>query len=707
MMIKSVRTKSKIIFTILSVLICCQVKAGNPEKGFERLRVYDFFKAKEYFEKSLKKNPVPAAYGLGIIYSSNNNPFYHLDSARVYILLSDSLYPTLKEKYRLRYAAFGFTRESLSLLKDSLCIKSFQAARQMASVERLNHYMEKFSFCNFQEEALELRNAVAFQEVRNENTSIAYKRFIDTYPDASEYTEAKNRYLERQYEENTDEQSLASYENFLKDFPENPYRTQAEQKVFQLSVPKGTIKELVAFIKKYPSNKNVPDAWREIYRISMLDFSEKAYHKFLNDYPEYPFRNELEMDYKLQTSLFLPCREKERWGYINEQGQNMIPALYEEANLFSEGLAVCMRNGKYGYINKTGKTIIPFLYDDAEPFHNHTAVVGQLDKYGLINRNGDLLIPVSYDELNDPSEGICAAVLQGMSGYVKLDGKPLLPFQFEFTGDFKNGFAIVGKEGYSGLLTAAGNYALEPKYDALTWLGSGLLLAEMNEKFGAINTVGEIVIPILYDGIGELSENRILIAKNGKCGFANRQGNIVIPLNYRYTESMLGNSVFKNAYVQLEYKGKITVLDSSGVKYTLPGFEQNGLPGNRLIPVQRNRKWGFADLQGKLKIACTYDAVRPFQGDVALFRLQNRIGVIDTAGNVIVAPVYDDIVFDRQVFVIRKDGKSGLLNKEGNLLSPCIYDRLEFLTGEIVQLEGNGKRSYMNFRNGKMLCLEE
>ena len=65
----------KIIFGLL-IIFCFtkNVKAGGLDKGFEALNIHDYFKAKQLFYKSLKKDSAAASYGLSVIYGRNNNP---------------------------------------------------------------------------------------------------------------------------------------------------------------------------------------------------------------------------------------------------------------------------------------------------------------------------------------------------------------------------------------------------------------------------------------------------------------------------------------------------------------------------------------------------------------------------------------------------------------------------------------------------------
>lgn len=63
--------------------------------------------------------------------------------------------------------------------------------------------------------------------------------------------------------------------------------------------------------------------------------------------------------------------------------EEVIPAQFEEAYYFPRtengkdaGLAVVKQNGKYGYINTQGEVVIPCVYDVAGAFHEGYAVVG-------------------------------------------------------------------------------------------------------------------------------------------------------------------------------------------------------------------------------------------------------------------------------------------------------------------------------------------
>lgn len=55
-------------------------------------------------------------------------------------------------------------------------------------------------------------------------------------------------------------------------------------------------------------------------------------------------------------------KKGDKWGFINENGEPVIPMEYDEAGYFKEGLACVGKGDKYGFIDKQGKVVIPIKY---------------------------------------------------------------------------------------------------------------------------------------------------------------------------------------------------------------------------------------------------------------------------------------------------------------------------------------------------------
>jgi hypothetical protein len=695
---------SKLFLSVLLMLVFFNARADKLEKGFERLKMFDYFSAKEYFDKSIDNDPAAAAFGLSAIFSSEKNPFYNPDSAWKYIQYADSMYKFVKEKTKKEYDVLGVNEGSIRVQIGFICEDAFARAKKSDSVTVYNHYLDYYSSCAQHPEVISLRNAAAFNDARKINTSAAYRAFMTLFPQSLQYGQAVSKYEELLYAETTADKSIESYEKFIMEYPDNPYRNEAEKMIFALTVPEKSIEQYTAYVRRYKSGFYAEQSWREIYRLYMTDFSQETFNKFKEAYPDYPYKEELETDFRLQNYTFLPFREDNKWGYINELGEIMIKPSYDDVSLFSEGLAVVMKEGKYGYIDKAGKTIIELRFQDAELFKNGCAVIKQDTLYGLINKTGEILIPPAYDELSEASSEIYIAVKDNSSGYIHRNGDTLTGLIYDLANEFYNGYAIVNKDEKFGLLNAGGYFNIEPKFFELVFIGEGLLKAlSENDFWGIVNVQGDTILPFQYEAIGEFSENRALAAKKGKCGYINEMGTVVIPLKFPFASILLTTGQFENGFALHKQKYKSTLIDTAGKIISFSGFEDYGKPSAGLFPVRKNKKWGFIDANKKIKVPIKYESVESFANGFAVVHQNKQAGLVDTSGKIFITPLYEGITVKENSILVRSNGKSGLLSREGILFVPCLYSKIEFITPTIVKATDAEGTTYINLENSKII----
>lgn len=83
--------------------------------------------------------------------------------------------------------------------------------------------------------------------------------------------------------------------------------------------------------------------------------------------------------------------------YIDrETKQEVIPARFERAFRFSEGLAVVSIEGRFGYIDARGEVAIPPQFELAGEFYQGLAEVLVGDKVGVIDRNGRFVVQPQF-----------------------------------------------------------------------------------------------------------------------------------------------------------------------------------------------------------------------------------------------------------------------------------------------------------------------
>ena len=108
-------------------------------------------------------------------------------------------------------------------------------------------------------------------------------------------------------------------------------------------------------------------------------------------------------------------RRGNSYGLITKQGKEIVPT--ECINIIdaNSGLfGIKASNGKFGYVDENGNTVIPLVYDDGGAFVGNYAVVAKAPegsfakKCGVIDKKNNVIIPLNYNK-------VC--------GYVDNDGK--------------------------------------------------------------------------------------------------------------------------------------------------------------------------------------------------------------------------------------------------------------------------------------------
>lgn len=193
----------------------------------------------------------------------------------------------------------------------------------------------------------------------------------------------------------------------------------------------------------------------------------------------------------------LPVLRNGRVGYVNMQGRETIPAMYDMlkesqgwARPVSEGRIVVKQNGHYGVIDTANKTIVPFsaAISDIDDYRSgmtrvrKNQAISWLDKngkptrdpnsnskadsqtsttnenvkemqqsapsspfttlqprqqdgrWGFVDDNDVTMITYSFDEVRPFSEGLAGVRIDNEWGFVNLGGELVIPFRFDKSG---------------------------------------------------------------------------------------------------------------------------------------------------------------------------------------------------------------------------------------------------------------------------------
>jgi len=156
------------------------------------------------------------------------------------------------------------------------------------------------------------------------------------------------------------------------------------------------------------------------------------------------------VDYGPKSNSFseglVPLSIKGKWGFMDRTGKLSIEPQFEDAENFSEGLAPVKvrsadtvwcpadasgnRTGStmmYGYVDKTGKLVIPAAFNSAEPFSEGVAAVRKCDQASFIDKTGKTVIAGNFTYASSFSGGLArfeTLTKDGLlAGYIDKTGK--------------------------------------------------------------------------------------------------------------------------------------------------------------------------------------------------------------------------------------------------------------------------------------------
>lgn len=153
-----------------------------------------------------------------------------------------------------------------------------------------------------------------------------------------------------------------------------------------------------------------------------------------------------------------------KWGYVIDDNW-VVPARFEHAQSFSEGVACVKLYNKYGFINTTGDLIINYSYDRAYSFSDGLAAVSVNGKWGFINKTGEMVIPYKYDGALSLSEGLAAVAVNGKWGFIDRFGNCVVPYSYDAANSFADGLAHVLRGNTWGFVDHKGKwYASKDDY---------------------------------------------------------------------------------------------------------------------------------------------------------------------------------------------------------------------------------------------------
>lgn len=370
---------------------------------------------------------------------------------------------------------------------------------------------------------------------------------------------------------------------------------------------------------------------------------------------------------KAATSILIPFRKGNKFGYVDRSGSWIIRPAYDEASCMVNGIGVVgVRNEKeakifYGLIDDSGNQITECVYDEYETFRHSRALVGfQLnDKWGFIDTACKQVVEPRFQSVSSSGEGlICVQNEEGAWGYVDCYGKEVISCSFEDAARFCCGRAVVREilDHDAHIIDRTGASVFTIKSLDNYWesycygpFSENLLLVECRSTSYPYVPSGILQqalrsSPNRRDAIGTAAPGWYFINTLGKV-------EIAISANPQKLSAAAPDCV----YLQGDYT-------------RVSSFSEG------LCAVEKGDRSGYIDRAGIEIIPCEFEYAGAFREELASIMKGDLYGLIDKAGDVVLPPTYSSIShFSEGLAAVGTKEGFGFIDKSGNQVIPCRY----------------------------------
>lgn len=276
-------------------------------------------------------------------------------------------------------------------------------------------------------------------------------------------------------------------------------------------------------------------------------------------------------------------------------------------------------DGKWGAQNLNGQWTIPCIYEAIVPYYDLSLFsVKYNGKWGFIDILGNIICSPKYTSYSIQDSALILKREDGSQDILDKNGNILFMKirGYIYNIDLANITILVGPEETSSSdpIELISNIVtpIPVPYNIVGPLNEGMCIVGNDiGQFGAIDCNGDLRVPLIYHDLSKFNEKGLSFGHLGQDPvLVNQSGFVIANLPSHITNIMLSNS--NEGLVQ---------------------YESNSY------------KYGYLDSTTWTEIIqAQFDTTTPFSNGLAQVSLDSGCGVINTAGQFVVEPIYDSLI---------------------------------------------------------------
>ena len=399
-------------------------------------------------------------------------------------------------------------------------------------------------------------------------------------------------------------------------------------------------------------------------------------------------------DEKTVANQYFAVYTNDKWGVINSKGETIIEPEYDEAIIIpdnSKDVFICIydvdyETGSYKskVVNSKNEEILTG-YDTIQAVENYDAnnnlwyeedllIVSKEGKFGLADFRGKELLACEYDSIK-ALNGVTNSVLiekNNQYGLVDHIGAIIIEPEYKkieaISDRYENGYIVTDNDNKVGVINRDKTAAVEVKYqDVEPIYGNGNYVVKENGKWKIVNSEGKSYLEDKFDSVKSINGENVVIVSDKNYGVVTLSGETKIDAKYQGLEYAFDeNYIFKE-------EGKYGVINLSSDIVLEPTYDSliyrsdsGFFEGNKSDSVDTDFIGNdfTIKLSGILSEINTQDGYMKIRVDDEYkyynFKFEEKINI--------------ELLTTNTLFLDKKDGKYGYVNKDGVVIVDYIYD---------------------------------
>lgn len=387
------------------------------------------------------------------------------------------------------------------------------------------------------------------------------------------------------------------------------------------------------------------------------------------------------------------------YGLKNHEGKWIVEPTYILIQQYNSSYFLATDVMGDGIISPTGKQVIECTYDqirtvDAkwEIIHDGYAPVNSQqrlqkgvffqvkkgDQEAILNLRGQQIIELSrYDKVQ--FDGDARILIYGYepltTSYLDTSGNILinkvlgaiLPFggsEFSLHGEGLEAYSKV-VQGDVRLINRKGEYPLNVQFDRAIFGAKGQICFERDGKYGEMTTAGKLLIEPKYkrkiklESSPTMKNNWVISDEYNREGLMKPDGTVLLETIYDELNQRFNRHEFEKFWM-IQKDGSYGVVDNEGKTVVSLLYDQINMVPYRSMDRSNVSTSFIVEREGKFAHISPSRSLSPSEW----YDRMDQIGDSDFSRN----------IPSRFNYLIERDGKFGLLNADGTVLSDCIYE---------------------------------